>query len=176
MPIQKYHLSLRILHWLMALIIIGLLIVGFYMASLDEFAPNKEKLFIIHKSLGVTLFVLVFIRIFFRITKKTPPLPDSIPKIIQLAANSVQYLLYLMMILMPISGYLMSSYYGFPVIMFSTPLPMLVHTDMEMGKTFNDIHKILGYCLVALLTLHILGALKHRFFDVKENDVLKRML
>ncbi len=146
------------------------------MAGLDYLDDRKEKLYILHKSFGVIIFVLVLIRIFFRITKKAPPLPNSMPKIIQFAAHFVQYLLYLLMILMPISGYLMSNFYGFPVIFFSKTLPNIVATNPELGKLFGEIHEFLGFSLIAILVLHIAGALKHRFFDIKENNVLPRII
>lgn len=176
MPVQKYHIAIRILHWLMALIIISLLAIGIYMSDLDFLDPKKAKLYALHKSFGVVILALVFIRIFFRIFKQVPKLPNSIPRTIRLLSHFIHYLLYLLMILLPVSGYLMSNLYGFPVTLFSVTLPNVASTNPNLGKVFNEIHEILGYSLIVVLSLHIIGVLKHRFFDAPENDVLKRII
>lgn len=176
MPIEKYSLSLRIVHWLTALIIFSLLIIGFYMSGLDFTDSKKETLYILHKSFGVIVFALVLVRIIIRIKSKIPPLPNTIPGLIRILSHIVQYSLYILMILMPISGYLMSNFYGFPVIFFNITLPNIVGVNTDLGKIFGEIHEVLGYCLIFALFLHIAGALKHRFFDIKENDVLPRII
>ena len=80
------------------------------------------------------------------------------------------------MVLMPLSGYLMSNYFGYPVHLFGLPLPMLVEKNIELGKFFAEVHKFIGFAFIAVLILHFAGVIKHRFFDKAENDVLKRMI
>jgi cytochrome b561 len=173
---QKYSISMRIVHWAMALIIITLLAVGFYMTNfLSSQADNRATIYALHKSFGVVVMFLIVARIFFRISSSIPPLPNSMPKTIQKLASSAHYLLYFLMIFMPLSGYLMSNSFGYPVHLFGIKMPMLVEKNMELGSFFSNVHKFLGYAFVAVLSLHILGAIKHRFFDLAQNDVLKRM-
>ena len=150
---------------------------GFYMTNLLG-AQSSNKMFIynLHKSFGALVLFLVVVRIFIRLSKPIPPLPNSIHMVIKKLAHSTHLLLYVLMILMPLSGYLMSSYFGYPVHLFGIPLPMLVEKNVDLGKFFGEAHKFLGLSFVALLSLHIGGAMKHRFFDKKENDVLKRMI
>jgi cytochrome b561 len=165
------------MHWLMALIIISLLAIGFYMTTwLDKESANRMTIYNLHKSFGALVLFLVVARIFIRLSKPIPPLPNSISAFVQKIAHLVHILLYGLMIFMPLSGYLMSNYFGYPVHLFGLPLPMLVEKNIEMGKFFADVHKFLGFAFVAILSLHIAGAVKHRFLDKPENDVLKRMV
>jgi len=174
---NKYHISARIIHWIMALIIISLLAVGFYMTTwLDRESTNRMLIYNIHKSFGALVLFLVVVRIFIRLSKSVPPLPNSISAFIQKTAHIVHILLYGLMVFMPLSGYLMSNYFGHPVHLFGLPLPMLVEKNIEMGKFFAGVHEFLGFAFVAVLCLHIAGAVKHRFFDRPENNVLKRMI
>ena len=174
---EKYHISIRILHWLMAIIIIALLAVGFYMTNgLSKEAPYRMTIYNLHKSLGVTILTLIALRIFFRLSRPIPLLPDSMPKVIQKLAHSTHFLLYLLMILMPLSGYLMSNSYGFPVYLFGLKMPILVERNMDMAQFFAEAHGYLGFILVGVLVLHIAGVIKHRFFDKNENDILSRMI
>ena len=174
---QKYALSSRTLHWLMALIIFTLLGLGIYMMEfLSKEAPNRMEIYSLHKSLGVLALILVLLRIINRFIKPAPKLPDTIAKFEKIAAHLGHFGLYFLMLLVPLSGYLMSNSFGFPVHLFSIEMPTLVQRDMEMAELFAETHEIAAYSLLGLVLLHILGALKHRLFEAPENDVLKRML
>lgn len=139
-------------------------------------APYKFQIYNLHKSFGVMVLILIFIRIFNRFLHKAPELPQGLPKIEKLASHAVHIALYLLMILVPLSGYLMSNSYGFPVHFFTITMPNLISTQPEIGIYFVKTHKYAAYALIAAIGLHIAGALKHRFFDKPENDVLGRML
>ena len=161
----------------MALIIISLLALGLYITNfLPEDAPNRIMFYDLHKSFGALALILIAIRICVRITKSAPPLPDSINNVTQMLSHLIHLGLYLLMILMPLSGYLMSNYFGYPVHLFGLPLPMLVDANPEYGKFFAEAHEFLGFALIGTIALHIAGVIKHRFFDVPTNDVLGRML
>lgn len=176
MPI-KYHASSRIIHWLMALIIFGALGLGIYMTQfLPKDAANRFQIYDLHKSLGVIALILIAIRLVNRLIHPAPALPEGLPKIEKFASHLVHLALYLLMIFVPLSGYLMSNAYGFEVHLFSFTMPNIFSAKPEIGRVFAQAHEILSYSLIALLALHILGALKHRFFDKPENDVLNRML
>lgn len=174
---MKYSLSSRILHWSMAAIIIFLLWLGIYMSHfLSKEATNRMDFYNLHKSLGVLILALIFVRIINRFIKKPPALPNSLPKWEIFAAQITHFLLYLSMILIPLSGYLMSNSFGYAVKFFGIKLPFLVKTNFDLGKIFSEIHELAAYSLIGLIVFHIAGALKHRFFDKKENDVLNRMI
>ncbi len=175
--IAKYHISSRIFHWSMALLIISLLAVGIYM---DEFlakdAPYRGTIYDLHKSFGVVVLLLFFARVINRFVHKAPKLPNALPKWQKICATIMHYKLYVLMFLMPLSGYLMSNSYGYPVKLFGLKLPFLVEKNYEAASFYGSCHKYLGYFLIAALLIHIAAAFKHRFFDKKENDVLTKML
>lgn len=173
----KYHLSLRIIHWLMAALIIFMLCLGIYMADfLDRESANRQAIYHLHKSLGVSVLLLTFIRVINRLCHRNPHLPNTIPLWQRIAAYTTYVALYTLMFMVPLSGYLMSNYYGYPVNLFNFEMMFLVGRNLEMAKIFSEIHEVTAYALLALVTLHFLAALKHRFFDKAENNVLKRII
>jgi cytochrome b561 len=177
MPNQKYHISLRIMHWLMAAIILTLLGLGFYMAYfMDKDAANKMIIFNLHKSLGALVLFLIVVRIFMRLSKPVPALPETMHLALQKLSHLTHLTLYMLMIFMPLSGYLMSNAFGYPVHLFGLPLPVLMEKNLELGQFFSEAHEFLGFTFAGVLALHIAGVIKHRFFDIPENDVLKRMI
>lgn len=176
MTIQKYPLSSRIIHWLMALIIIFLLALGIYMTGLSKEDPSRMEIYSLHKSLGAIALILIFLRILNRLVKPAPKLPETLVKSERILAHLAHIGLYVLMIVVPLSGYLMSNYFGYPVQIFGIQMPTLVQTNFDIGKIFHETHEIAPYILLGLVSLHILGALKHRFFDKPENNVLKRMI
>jgi cytochrome b561 len=171
---MKYPLSIRILHWLMALIMIGLLCVGLYMEGLPKEDPMRGALYSLHKSFGVTVFLLFLIRWFLRARLGVPELPDVITAIEKLSAKLGHYALYGFMAAMPLSGYLMSSFGGRPVKLFGLELPNIVEKNPELSGFFREFHKYAAYTLIIALTLHVLAVIYHR---VKERvNLLSRML
>ena len=173
----KYTLLMRILHWLIALLILGMIGVGWYMAGLPDDHPTKYDIYPIHKSFGITLLGLVVIRLLVRFFSPIPELPRALAWWEKLLTKTVHFLLYLLMLLVPISGYMMSDFAGFPVEWFGIEIPGFVEDNMESSQGALDAHGLLPYILLGLIVLHLLGLLKHRFLDKnKDTDVLKRML
>lgn len=175
---KKYQISSRILHWIMAAIIIFLLALGIYMADfLPKDAPNRMEFYNLHKSFGVLALILIIVRIINRAVFTPPSLPETINKLEQKLAYLAHILLYLLMVLVPLSGYLMSNSFGYPVNLFGFKMPFLIEKNADLGKIFHETHEIAPYILIIVLLLHIAGVIKHRYFDKnKENDVLKRMV
>lgn len=174
---MKYPISSRIIHWLMAALIIFLIGLGIYMSQfLSKEAPNRLDIYNLHKSLGALALGAVFIRIINRGIFKSPELPNSLPKIEKIGAKSSHFLLYILMIAVPLSGYLMSNSFGYPVNFFGHNLPNMIEPNEKLSHLFHELHEILPYVMLGVIALHIAGAVKHRFFDKAENDVLKRML
>ena len=169
-----YTKTAKALHWLMAILFFGLLALGFYMPDLP-LSPEKLKLYSWHKWAGVTAFLLVWLRLFWRVTHRPPALPVSMPKIMQLAAHAGHLLLYVLMIAIPLSGWLMSSAKGFQTVWFGVlPIPDLLEKNKELGDLLKNVHASLNLLFVAVIAGHIGAALKHHFID--KDDILKRML
>ena len=164
----------KALHWLMAVLFFGLLALGFYMQDLP-LSPRKLQLFSWHKWAGVSAFLLVWLRLFWRVTHRPPALPASMPKPMQLAAHAGHLLLYVLMIAIPLSGWLMSSAKGFQTVWFGVlPLPDLLEKNKEVGDLLQTVHLGLNLLFVAVIAGHIGAALKHHFID--KDDILTRML
>jgi cytochrome b561 len=169
-----YTRTAKALHWLMAAMLFGQLGLGFYMSDL-ALSPLKLRLYSWHKWSGVTLCLLVLIRLAWRLTHRPPRLPEDMARAMQLAARVGHWLLYLLMIAIPLSGWLMSSAKGFQTVWFGVlPIPDLIGKDKALGDLLESVHTGLNVCLVALIAVHIAAALKHHFVD--RDDVLIRML
>jgi cytochrome b561 len=170
----RYTRTAISLHWLVALGLIGTFALGFYMLGLP-ISPTKLKLFSWHKWAGVTLFLLVLVRLAWRLTHPAPPLPTTIPAALRLTSHMMHWLLYALMIAIPLSGWLMGSAKGFQTVWFGLlPLPDLLAKDAALGDRLKDVHEALNFTFLGLVIVHTGAALKHHFID--RNDVLTRIL
>jgi cytochrome b561 len=168
---MKYHISLRVLHWLIAIIIICLLISGL---TLDYWPKEFKKYFYYyHKSFGILILAFVVTRISCRIIFKTPAYPEKFSKMTVIMAKGGTYLFYALMIAIPITGYLMSMGGGHGVSVFGFALPDLVGANKALARTAYELHETFANLLIATIVLHISAVLKHYIID-KEN-LLKRM-
>lgn len=162
------------LHWLIAFIIFVAFPVGLYMVDLP-LSPAKLRIYSYHKWAGVTIFLLALLRVTWRATHAAPPLPSSIPRWQQLAAHATHHLLYVLLLAIPISGWLMSSALGFQTVYFGVlPIPDLLAKNKPLGEQLEIVHMVLNYFMAALVAMHVLAGLKHHFLD--RDDVLVRML
>lgn len=169
----SYPGVLIVLHWAIAAGIIGLLALGLYMVGLPRGLPLKAALVNFHKSLGLTVFLLVLLRILARAVLNRPPLPAMRPWQ-RAAAHTTQGLLYVAMVAMPLAGYLGSSFNRFGTRFWGIPLPQWGTDDAPLRTLFFSIHAVLGYALIVLIALHVAGALKHQWID--RDNLLARML
>ncbi len=162
------------LHWMMAAFIFLTFPLGVVMHDL-ALSPLKLRLISYHKWLGVTILLLAVVRLVWRATHTPPPLPESIPHWQQRAAGSLHTLLYVLLFLIPVSGWLMSSAKGFPVVYLGlVPLPDLLPKDKALAELLTETHELLNYAMLLLLGMHIAAALKHHFID--HDSTLRRML
>lgn len=169
---NRYGAVTIFLHWLMAVLIIGLLILGLYMVILP-IGLTKLKLYGWHKEYGLLALWLVILRLFWRLINVTPKL--SLPLLEKIAARTVHWAFYVFMFAMPITGWLITSAAGLPASFFGLfVLPNLIAPNEESRLLFEEIHKWLGYGLIATILLHISAALKHHF--INRDDILRRML
>ena len=170
----RYTATAKTLHWLMAVMILGLLALGFYMHDLP-LSPQKLQLYAWHKWAGITVLVLAIARLAWRITHRPPALPAHMPKLQQFAAHAGHLALYALMFAIPVSGWLMSSAKGFQTVYFGVlPIPDLLAKNPELGELLATLHGGLNLLLVLTVLGHAAAALKHHFVD--KDDVLRRML
>ena len=161
------------LHWLMAALIIGLLVLGIYMHELP-LSPEKLQLYSWHKWAGVTVFLLVWLRLAWRLTHRPPALPEAMSPLMRLAAHAGHAALYALMVVIPLSGWLMSSAKGVQTVWFGVlPIPDLLARDKELGNLLQWVHKGLNITLMLTLAGHVGAALWHHF--VLKDDTLRRM-
>ena len=169
-----YTATAKALHWGIAVLIFGMLGLGFYITGLD-LSPTKLQLFSWHKWAGVTVFMLVVVRLAWRVTHRPPALPAHMPALERFAAHAGHHLLYVLMFAIPLSGWLMSSAKGFQTVWFGVlPLPDLLAKDKALGDLLQTVHLTLNFVLIAVLLGHVGAALKHHFID--KDDVMTRML
>ncbi len=167
-----YGMIAIFLHWLMAILLIGLLVFGLYMVNMP-ISLAKLKLYGWHKEYGILALMLVLIRIVWRLANLTPYL--ALPLWEKIAARTVHWAFYVFMFAMPITGWLITSAAGLPVSFFGLfVLPDLVSPNPDLMKLCQEIHAWLGYGLIATIVLHTAAALKHHF--INRDDILKRML
>jgi cytochrome b561 len=171
-PLRYTSLAIT-LHWLMALLIFATFPLGLTMVELP-LSPWKLRLYSYHKWIGVTLLLLVALRLAWRATHTPPPLPAGIAAWQRRASRALHGLLYLLMVSIPLSGWLMSSAKGFPVVWFGVvPLPDLVGKDKALGELLAGVHQALNFTLLGLVILHVAAALKHHF--IERQPFLQRM-
>lgn len=166
-----------ILHWVIAVIILCMISLGLFMVELpkqSELPPGEESVrafyFLLHKSLGITAAMLILVRVVWRLTHKAPPLPDTISKWQQRAAGFVHGLIYVVMVAMPISGYLQSMFSKYDTKFWGMVLPRLAEADNVMREKFSDVHEFLAFTLVALIVLHLAAVIKHHLEGTKITD------
>lgn len=171
---RHYTSTAKSLHWLLALLFFGMLSLGFYMTGLS-LSPQKLQIYSWHKWTGVTVFLLVLFRLAWRLSHTPPDLPDSMGKFPKFVAHSAHWVLYVLMLVIPLSGWLMSSAKGFQTVWFGVlPIPDLLSRDRELGNLLAQVHVALNWLFIALLVGHVLAALMHQF--INKDRLLERML
>ncbi len=172
-PTLRYTMPAVALHWLVALLIFVGFPLGVYMHELP-LSPVKLQLYSYHKWIGITVLLLAGVRVAWRLSHRPPPLPDSIAGWQRQASAAVHGLLYLLILAIPLSGWLMSSAKGFQTVWFGVlPLPDLVGKSRELGDALATLHQVLNFTLLGLVILHVAAALKHHF--IERQPFLQRM-
>lgn len=177
--VDKYPPALRLLHWVRALLILGLIAAGWLMtAPNDGVTSTFDFLYPWHKSFGILAFLIVLSQLAIRAMSQLPgPAPLSTPE--KVLSQAAHILMYVLLLVVPLMGYAMSSSYSESdgVTFFGLQVPELLPKNDEAFKLFQVLHKTLAYMLLGLVALHVAGALKHRFLDKdRSTDVLPRMI
>lgn len=169
---DRFGLVAISLHWVIAILMIGLLALGLYMKTLP-IGLDKLKLYGWHKEYGLMVLFLAFIRLGWRLINILPRL--DIPWWEALAARCMHWAFYGFMFALPLTGWLMSSAVGLPVSFFGLfVMPDLIAPDEGLEHLLKEAHKWIAYGLIAAIILHASAALKHHFID--KDDILRRMI
>ncbi|KTC65096.1 cybB cytochrome b-561 transmembrane protein (plasmid) [Legionella adelaidensis] len=169
----SYSNPSKVFHWVVALLVLLMLALSFFMEDIQE--QYQPQAYFIHKSIGLLIFLLMIIRILWIFYRGKPPLPKTVPTWQKWVARIVQYSLYLFLILMPISGLVMSvaadhppSFFG----LFTVTLP--IAPNEALAEFMAEVHEFIAWTLITLIVLHVGGALKH--FLIDKDNVLQTML
>jgi len=169
-----YSVAARILHWISAVLILGMIVVGIIIAN-EWGGPWQERLYDLHKSTGALLMPIILIRILYRFGNPPPPLPQDIPAIQQFAAHTMHYLLYGLLVVQMLVGWIATSAYPAPVPFYGLfNLPLIWAENRALSEQLFMVHRFIGISLGVLATMHIGAALFHHF--VRKDRVLMRMI
>lgn len=171
---QGYDKLQILLHWGVALLIAGVFSLALIFDDMP-LSPAKFGLISWHKWLGIIVLLLACARLAWRIIRGAPKADAALPAWQRGLATGVHHLLYLLMITLPLAGWLMSSAKGYSVILFGKiPLPDLVGKDEALGHFFKEAHELMAWTLLVLVLLHAAAAIKHHVID--KDTTLARML
>lgn len=172
---QRYTLTAILLHWLIALLIIGAFVLGLVMTDIPGFSPTKLKYYSWHKWAGVTVLGLAAVRLLWKLMNPAPAYPAGMKRWEKTAAHHLHLVLYVLMFAVPISGYFYTLSAGVPVVYFGVlPLPVFMAPNPELKPLLKGVHYWLTMGLAALVVAHVGAALKHAFID--RDGVMRRML
>lgn len=170
-------------HWVIAILVVANICLGLYMGELPRSDPSKYTIYQLHKSVGLTVLTLSILRVLWRLVNPIPPLPSGLNPVLKLGARMSHFVLYFLIIFIPLTGYIMvsasplgnpTSYFG----LFDWPnLPLFTGMTREqlhpIHETWETAHMILAWSAIVLLPLHVLAALYHYF--IRRDGVLQRM-
>ncbi|MGN7745514.1 cytochrome b [Pseudomonas sp. 22515] len=165
---QAFHPFARVLHWLMAVLILAMLFIGVSMVA--DLSLRHPVLISLHKATGLALLVLVVLRIAVRLTLPHPPLPNDLPKLPRWAAGASHLLLYGLMLAMPLLGWAMLSAGDYPR---PLGLPAIAPHNLQLYAVLRQAHGWAGYLLFATVLVHVGAALMHAW--VRRDGVLRSM-
>jgi cytochrome b561 len=171
---NSYGVVAKTFHWLIALGIVGMLIVGFIMADMEP-SPTKMTLYGLHKATGALILMLVVLRLTWRFFNAAPQLPKTLTPWHHHLAKLSPVTLYTLLFLMPLSGYTLSVAAGYPVNFFGLfTLPSLLPKNPQISKIAVEVHKYGAFAFIGILVLHMSAAFYHHF--ILKTNVLRRML
>ena len=170
-----YGLMSKALHWLIGLLIIGLICLGWYMVDLSYFDKWYNSSLSLHKAFGMVVLAVALLKLGWMIYSPTPQLADSLSRWQRIAAKFIHHLLLAMMFLIPLTGYLISTSAGGTISMFGWfDLPALIAVDDQSRQLAVEYHFYLAYGTAVVVLGHIGAALKHQF--INRDGTLLRML
>lgn len=172
--IISYGSLTKFIHWFSAFVIISLLIVGFIMEDLAS-ADLKNNVYNIHKLFGISILAITIFRILWSLYNIKPKLPDHMARIERFLARMMTKLLYLALLIMPLSGWVMSTAAGHIPHIFGLQLPFpLITKNPQIANYAAKSHYVMAWSIILLVSLHVLAAIKHYFWN--KDRILQRML
>ena len=171
---ERYGAVAQLLHWTVVALVITQFVLGF---TVDDMPISLQRLMILarHKSIGMTILALVILRLLWRLFSPAPALPAKMPSLQKLGAHASHLLLYGLLIVMPILGWITSSASHLTVTWFGWfAFPNLVGPDPGLAKLAKATHEVMAWILLITASLHAVAALWHHF--VQKDSVLLRML
>ena len=171
---ERYSTTAILLHWIMAILLITLFGLGWYMQDLPKGSDERSWFFALHKSIGLTMALLALIRLAWRFAHTPPTLPDTISHFKKKLSGLTHCLLYVAMIIQPLSGYISSSFSGYKTKIWGLPLPHWGWKSPELNELFTDIHAVSSIVLLCLVILHLCGVAVHLYEGDKH--LLRRMM
>lgn len=172
-----YSSTIKIVHWTMAVLIVINIGIASYMTPFDDSRAEAEALYVIHKSIGLLLFGLVIVRLWAKTTSERVEPLASLRKWEANASHITHLSLYVLLVAVPIFGYVQSSSYAFGggVSLFGLQIPELVPDDIAIFEFSAKLHRSSAYALLVLVFLHVSAALKHQLFDEPKSKILGRI-
>jgi cytochrome b561 len=172
---DTYSTGQKALHWTMALIIVLMVPVGILMADVLSDGAVKNTLYELHKSFGIVVFSLALIRILLRLARGAPPLVPGLPAWQRTAAYGSHYAMYILVVVVPLTGWAATSACCPPVNVFWTlPVTLPVSGGMERAEAIFVFHRTFALTLAGIVLIHASAALHHHF--VRRDRTLRRML
>ena len=171
---ERYGTTASLLHWVLAVLVLGLYALGWYMVDIPKGTPPVAYFYNVHKSIGLVAALPLVLLIVWRATHAPPPLPATLPAWEARAAHVNHVLFYVCLFVLVASGFLESNFTRFGIRFFGYPLPVLGWEDRAIYRFFNRVHVYTSHFFVVLIAIHIGAALKHLFFD--RDQVFHRML
>lgn len=168
---QRYNRGARALHWTIAVLVIANLATGLFHNALED----TIRLIPTHKATGMTILALSLARIAWRFTWQRPAYPETVTRLEALAARAVQALFYGLMIVMPLTGWIIASAGKYPLDWFGLfDIPKLAVSRQDPAYTIgHEAHEVLGWLFLALVALHVAAALRHHL--ILKDGILRRM-
>jgi cytochrome b561 len=172
---DRYDAGARVFHWTVVALVAVTVPIGITMNLILGEGPAQGVLFVIHKSIGVTIFVLMLARLGWRLGRGTPPPSRDLSPLEIRASRAVHALLYLLLLAMAATGYVQEVAGGYPLTWFDLfAVPRLVAKNKALSDLAENAHLALQWAVYGLVAMHAGAALHHHF--VRKNDVLARML
>jgi cytochrome b561 len=169
-----YTRTAIVLHWLIAVFAFAQISLGLWMIGIPKAPPGiRVYWFNVHKSIGITLGLLILVRLLWRLTHRAPPLPTTVLAWQRVAAKTSHVLLYVCMIVMPVSGYLGSSFTKYPIVYFGMRLPHWGWEAPALKELCSQVHLVTVTLFITLIAIHVTAALKHLL--VNRDGVFQRM-
>jgi cytochrome b561 len=172
----RYDATSRFLHWATVALILAAAGLGLWIAyAAPDDEASKLRLYTTHESIGVTIWLVTLVRLAWRLGHPPPPLPADMPSALKVAARLNHAAFYLWLLTMPVVGFVATNAWGFPLTWFGLiPLPDPVGKHVALAETLTFIHRLMAWTLVAMIVLHVSGALWHHF--ARRDGTLRKML